>query len=186
MLHFLDAWQEKTKQGLIHLLEEVSLTDELLFIKEELAKIAEELLQNQGFETKIAISKELLSFLHNAATSLFSQRRYEEAECAFCFLVFLESDQYAFWVGLGHAAFGNNNYSVATKAYAMATLLNRASLWPHVWAANVFEADEEYSSTLQALEDALEVYNNNKNQYDIDLKNELSRRVLETKLKLRL
>lgn len=113
-----------------------------------------EVLSGQTWRELLGISESSLQALYKGAKAMFDEKRYREAESAFCFLATLDSSQYAFWLGLGHCCFHNKNFKEATNAYAMASMADSAAVWPHVYAANCFEATSDFHHALIALESA--------------------------------
>jgi len=113
-----------------------------------------EVLSGKTWRELLSISEPSLQALYKGAKHMFDEKRYREAESAFCFLATLDSSQYAFWLGLGHSCFHNKNFKEATNAYAMASMADSAAIWPHVYAANCFEATSDFHHALIALESA--------------------------------
>lgn len=106
----------------------------------------------------LGISDETMEALYKAAKYLFEEGRFGQADAAFSFLTAFDSTNSAFWLGLGHASFHCDNYQKAIQAYAMAHYCDQKSVWPHMYAANTFEAMHNYKQALKALEIARETY----------------------------
>lgn len=123
----------------------------------DLDKAARELLEGKSWKEILEIQNNAIEILYLGAKEIFTQKRYLEATAAFTFLTTLDSKNYTFWIGLGHAAFHNNDFSLAINAYTIASLCNSTSIWPHIYAANVFEAKNDKTQALLALEEAQEL-----------------------------
>lgn len=149
------------------LLELSSLEPEIAldYLEENLAKGFEKLrsfkeLSEKGIKAQemmswskvLGFSDTTMEWLYKAAKHLFDEQRYHEAESAFFFLTALDESCYAFWQGLGHSSYHVNNFPDAIKAYAKAHVCDSTSVWPHIFAANAFEAIQDYHHELMALE----------------------------------
>jgi tetratricopeptide (TPR) repeat protein len=100
---------------------------------------------------------ELLEVLYKAAKSLLDKQRYQDAQSAFTFLTMLDGKQSLFWLGLGHAAFYANNPDLAINSYAMSSMCDPASVLPHLYAADTFEAQKDFTHARRALEEAQKI-----------------------------
>jgi tetratricopeptide (TPR) repeat protein len=125
-------------------------------------------LEGNSISAVLGFSEETLEWLYKGAKHLFEEERYHEAENAFLFITTFDQKNYAFWLGLGHASFHCNNFTNALKAYAMAQALDPSSVWPHVYAANAFEAIQNYHHALVALELADKTSKHSKKERNFD------------------
>jgi len=102
----------------------------------------------------LGLSDTSMQLLYNGAKDLFEKKRYPEAEACFFFLTTVDFSQYAFWLGLGHAAFQLGNINQAINAYETADCCQPGSVWPHIYMANCFETLHDHEESLIALEEA--------------------------------
>lgn len=143
---------------------------------ETVAKLGAELLQGKTWKELLQISNSAIEMLYRGAKSHFDAKSYDKAESAFSFLVVIDPSHYQFWLGLGHSAFNLHHKEKAINAYAMASMVDPVSPWPHIHAANCFEANSDYPHALIALEMAQET-NGNSPQKDHALAVDLSQRI---------
>lgn len=197
----LDAFTKKCRDGFIACVKEVQalgahdpeidvqgLRDDLqqafdqLDSLETVENFGMQVLEGESWSDLLHFKESTLQLLYKGAKHLFDEKRYEEAEQAFSFLITLDAKQYPFWLGLGHAAFHLKNWDLATNAYAMASINDPTSVWPHIYAANCFEAQNNFHHALMALEEALEVYKKGGAE-NKELEEAISRRIAEAKNK---
>lgn len=133
---------------------------------EKVEELGMQLLEGKCCNDLLKLKPNTLKVLYRGASKIFDAGRYQEAVSAFTFLSTLDSKQFAFCNSLGHAAYHSKDYSLATNAYAMASMCDPSSVWPHIYAANAFEAQKDFAHAKLALESAKEVNNlsSHKNQ----------------------
>lgn len=102
----------------------------------------------------LGLTDATMATLYDAAKSHFDSGHFPEAEAAFYFLTTVDVTQYAFWLGLGHAAFRLGNFNQALNAYETAALCQENAVWPEIYIANCYESMSDYLESLQALERA--------------------------------
>lgn len=107
-----------------------------------------------SWKTLLGLDDVTMDLLYRGAKSLFDKGHHPEAEAAFFFLSTVDYAQYAFWIGLGHAAFQLGNLNQALNAYEMADACHPGSIWPHIYMANCFEALRDYEESLICLQAA--------------------------------
>lgn len=112
-------------------------------------------MEGTSWKELLGLSSESVDLLYRGAKDLFEKRHNPEAEAAFFFLSTIDYAQYAFWIGLGHAAFELGNLNQALNAYEMADTCQPGSIWPHIYMANCFEALRDFEESLICLEAAL-------------------------------
>jgi tetratricopeptide (TPR) repeat protein len=135
-----------------------------------------ELLQGKSWNDLLKLKHTTLKALYSGAAKIFDAGRYGDAVAAFTFLSTLDNKQFAFWNSLGHAAYHKKDFTLATHAYAAASMCDPSSVWPHIYAANAFEAKNDLAHALLALESAHEInrLSDHKNQ---DLETTLTSRI---------
>ncbi len=106
------------------------------------------LMQGISWKELLGLDDRTMELLYRGAKYLFDLGHHPEAEAAFFFLTTIDYSQYAFWLGLGHAAFHLNNLNQALNAYEMAEECKPGSIWPNIYMANCFEAQHDYEESL--------------------------------------
>lgn len=130
----------------------------------------------------LGLSDATLQLFYQAAKSLFDCGQHPKAEAAFFFLTTVDYKQYAFWLGLGHAAFHVGNLNQAINAYEMADSCQPGSIYPSLYVANCFEALNDYQEALLALEKADTDYKSQDTK-DPELEHAIRERIMRAKLK---
>ena len=136
-------------------LKELKKGMSLIKTEVDLAEFGQNLLMEKSAKMQLGISNTCMEALYQGAATLFETKEYRRAEQAFFFICTIDPTQYAFWVGLGHASFQEQNYPQAIRAYSMASGIDHSNVWPHIWAANCFEKENETQYAKLALEEAL-------------------------------
>lgn len=155
------------------LLRAFSLFDSVEHVK----KFGEQvLLEGKTWKELLRFKEATFEMLYKGARSIFDAGKYEEAEKAFFVLSLLDSTQFLFWIGFGHSAFQLENYDEALKAYMAACMAAPGVMWPHIYAANCFEAKKDFEGALLALQEAQEI-NNQSEQKNVEVGKELSDRI---------
>lgn len=140
--------------------------------------------QATAWKDLLGITDQSLDLLYRGAKKLTDSNLHPEAEAAYFFLTTIDFKQYSFWLGLGHAAFHLGNLNQAINAYEMAECCQKFSVWPHIYAANCFEALNDHEEALTALETAYKNYQEGSDKEpNLDLA--LQERIAHTKQKLR-
>lgn len=121
-------------------------------------KCAKEVVSGRTWMDLLSLTETTMQLLYIGAQVLFNSKRYSEAEAAFCFLSTIDSMQYAFWAGLGHARYHQQNFPRAIAAYQMAMLCDPFAIWPYFFSANAFEAESDWEQARLMLEDAKSLY----------------------------
>ncbi len=121
---------------------------------ETMQQLAQQMSQGTRFADLIGVPSNCLWMMYKGAKSLFDQKRFQEAEAAFCFLTFMDQSKSAFWMSLGHASFHLNHFSRAATAYQMASVTDSTNFWPFIFLANCYEANEEPHKAQAALMEA--------------------------------
>lgn len=111
-------------------------------------------MEGTSWKSLLGLDDVSMDLLYRGAKSLFEKGHHPEAEAAFFFLSTVDYAQYAFWVGLGHAAFQLGNLNQALNAYEMADTCQPGSIWPHIYMANCFEALRDFEEAHICLEAA--------------------------------
>lgn len=132
------------------LTESFSRLDTVATIKDMSSKVVD----GASWKELLGLSDDTLQILYKGAKRLFDKGNHPQAEAAFFFLTTVDYKQYAFWLGLGHAAFHLANHNQAINAYEMAESCRPGAIWPHIYMANCFEALHDYQESLTALEKA--------------------------------
>jgi len=158
------------------LTESFSRLDTVATIKDMSSKVVD----GTSWKELLGLTDDTLQILYKGAKRLFDNGNHPQAEAAFFFLTTVDFKQYAFWLGLGHAAFHLGNHNQAINAYEMADSCCPSSIWPHIYMANCFEAQMDYQESLTALEKAqLEL--NNSQEKDPHLEVDLRERIANAK-----
>lgn len=126
---------------------------------ETMQHLAQQMSQGTRFSDLIGIKPNCLWMLYKGAKNLAEQKRFQEAEAAFCFLTFMDQSKSAFWLGLGHASFHLNHFSRAATAYQMASVTDSSNFWPFIFLANCYEACDELNKAEAALIEASRLFN---------------------------
>lgn len=159
--------------------EAFSRFDDTVYVLDMATKAA----QGACWKDLLGLTDKTMSRLYEGAKSLFDRGSIPEAEAAFYFLTTVDVSQYAFWLGLGHAAFRLGNFNQSINAYETAVLCEAHSVWPHIYIANCFESMNNYDESLNALELALQECRA-KDTLDKELEGLIVTRIAEAKSKL--
>lgn len=124
---------------------------------EKFTNLGQACLSETTWKDQLGISEKLLSGLYQGAKAVFEKKEYEQAEKAFFVLCSLTPYHFSYWIGLGHSALQNRNYRQAAAAYGMASTLRPDDAWPHIWAANAFEEQNDVTHAKMALSEALQI-----------------------------
>lgn len=111
-------------------------------------------MEGTSWKTLLGLDDVSMELLYRGAKHLFDLGHHPEAEAAFFFLTTVDYAQYAFWLGLGHAAFHLGNINQSINAYEMASTCQPGSIWPHIYMANCFEALHDFEESLICLKAA--------------------------------
>ncbi len=129
----------------------LSRFDTVAKAKDMCAEVAE----GKPWRSLLGLTDRTMELLYSGAKHLFDLGHYPESEAAFFFLSTIDYAQYAFWLGLGHAAFHLGNYNQAINAYEMANACQPGSIWPFIYIANCFEALYDFEESYVQLQNAL-------------------------------
>lgn len=155
-----------------------------VFDSVETAKnLGKQVIEGKTWKELLHLKDSSFEMLYKGARSIFDAGNFEQAEEAFFVLSLLDSKNSLFWIGLGHSAFHAHHHDVALKAYMAASMTDPHSIWPHIYAANCFEAKKDFRHALMALEEAKVIYNHNPHKKNIEIGNELNNRINELKHK---
>jgi superoxide dismutase len=91
--------------------EAFSRFDETVHVLEMSNKASE----GTSWKDLLGLKENTMQHLYTGAKKLFEGGRYPEAEAAFFFLTTVDFSQYAFWLGLGHAAFRFGKHQSGNK-----------------------------------------------------------------------
>ena len=136
------------KENVVHAL---SRFDTVAKAKDMCAEVAE----GKSWRSLLGLTDKTMEHLYRGAKHLFDLGHYPESEAAFFFLSTIDYAQYAFWLGLGHAAFHLGNYNQAINAYEMANSCQPGAIWPFIYIANCFEALFDFEESYLQLQNAL-------------------------------
>ncbi len=148
-----------------------------------LHQMSQQVQTGTAWKELLGITDDSLQLLYRGAKQLVDVGLHPEAEAAFFFLTTVDFKQYAFWLGLGHAAFHLGNINQAINAYEMANSCKPDSFWPHIYAANCFEALNDYHEALESLERADKNYQSVADS-DPQLAQLLQERIAKAKLRI--
>jgi tetratricopeptide (TPR) repeat protein len=154
----LDACQNPL-MSISEVVRELLKCMDVISTPEALSTLGQVLLSGTSWKNHLGISDNCMETLYQGAKCLFDKKDYEQSEKAFFVLCSLEPAQFSHWVGLGHSCFQNKHYEQSINAYSMASILDPHDTWPHVWAANTFEAQKDFAHARMALDEALKLEN---------------------------
>lgn len=112
----------------------------------------------QGFA---GVSDATMEKLYQAAKRLYEQQLFAEAADAFYFLVGLNGEFPAFWLGLANAEFHRKNYKEAIAAYANAIQSNSYDPSIHLSISQCYEALGENDKAISTLDIGLAAIESN-------------------------
>ena len=161
----VDAVKEMARTDSTIDLEALKENVEVAFSRFESVAMAKDMctqvMQGTSWKSLLGLDETSMQLLYKGAKKLFDSLKYPEAEAAFFFLTTIDYAQYAFWLGLGHAAFQLDNINQAINAYEMADSCQPGSIWPHIYMANCFEILHDFEEALVSLQNAeLELISN--------------------------
>lgn len=122
---------------------------------------------NQGVEAQnlVGFDKALMARCYAAACQLIEQKHFSEAAEAFFFLTALCPEEQCYWLGLGSARQGCNDYEAAIDAYEVAAINQIESPVPYFHLSKCLFAIHDRDNALQAIELALE-YSDGISEFD--------------------
>ncbi len=139
-------------------LEDLKENVNIAFSRFESVAIAKDLctqvMQGTSWKSLLGLDETSMDLLYRGAKWLFEAEHYPESEAAFFFLTTVDYAQYAFWLGLGHAAFQLGNVNQSLNAYEMAQTCQPGGIWPHIHMANCFETLRDFEESLLCLQAA--------------------------------
>jgi len=130
----------------------------------DLLQLSESLAKGARCCELLGIKESTMHSLYHAAKALFDQKRHEEAEAAFTFLILLDHGQYAYWLGLGHARAQTKQFVLAIEAYRRAQELEPTLCWPPIFIANCLIERNDFVGAFNELEEAIKLYREDKNR----------------------
>jgi tetratricopeptide (TPR) repeat protein len=155
LLEALDELSHKdTEINLDHLREELQAGFSKLNSLQAIEKMGQEVMQGSTWKKVLGLQESTLNTLYKGAKALFEAGKYSEAEAAFMLLTSLDAAQSTFWLALGHTEFYLNSFAEAINAYEAAGSCESASCWPPLYAANCYEAANDFPKALECAEKA--------------------------------
>ncbi len=110
-----------------------------VFSEEDFASFAQTFLEEGGSLGRLrGLNDTDLEQLYSAGYFLYDHGNHEKASDVFRFLCFYDQLKKRNWMGLGAACQMGKKYEAATKAYAMAVVLDYKDPWPHLHAGECF------------------------------------------------
>ncbi len=198
----LEGPQNRLKNGMVALLSAMSESEvgcDDAEIMDDLAKISnlvvliaddrqrfiDELIDDKTIQEIAGISDGAIEKMYQASKWLYDQKRYQEARDAFGFLTMLNSQKFAFWLGLGNSEYQLQNYSAALYAYAFESRVNPTDYFCHMFACRCYEALNDLDNAKNSLELALYVIGDNPEHQEIKLTLEQHAKRIEIALRKR-
>ena len=182
ILHALIELQKDESQADQIIEDFGKLTNLASLILEDRQNFIDELARDKSLQDIAGISNASLEKMYKAAKYLFDQQRFEEAADAFGFLTMLNSQKFAFWLGLGNSEFQLKKYKAALWAYAFVCRVNPADYYSHIFSCRCYEALDELENAMNALELALYVLEDIPENKELKLTIELHLKRLELAL----
>lgn len=137
--------------------EELHIAIRSINTKDAFVKLEQGFSQERTWKESLGISDICMQSLYEGARSLFERKEFEPACQAFFVICAIDPSQSAYWIGLGHSSFQLQNYEQALVAYAMAGGIDPENAWPHIWAANCFEEENDFPQAKMALNEAISI-----------------------------
>jgi tetratricopeptide (TPR) repeat protein len=150
--------------------------------QEDILRLGENIFLGTSWKEQFGISHDCMQSLYQGASFLFENKDFIQAEKAFFVICSLDPSQFAYWVGLGHSSYQNKHYPQSTSAYGMASGLDPKNAWPHIWAANCFEEEKDYTLASRALHEAITLLSSMKPQ-NVNLISSLEERIQKNQLR---
>lgn len=153
--------QERIKNGALVLFRENQRQelDKLITLASHIADHREMLIEalssGRTIQEIAGISDDGLEMLYQTAKKLYEAKDFQQARDAFSFLCMLNSQKFAFWLGLGNSEFGLQNYDAALFAYAFVAEVNPEDYLCHLFSARCYEELQDKDNAINALELAL-------------------------------
>lgn len=164
----------KLAQSLTELIEQQPelFTQEVFDEIEQIAALSDKIASDEmGYSEHIAKGGSLQEFagvsdaaidkLYQAAKQLYEQKRYDDASDAFYFLVGLNPEFTAFWLGLANAEFHCKRYKEALAAYSNATQAGSYNPIVHLSISQCYQALQDKDSAINTLDVGLTIAQSN-------------------------
>lgn len=126
-------------------------------IRKKIERYSDTLLKEKLFERgtlqqAFSVSPLEMEELYGKGYEWYEQEIYEKAEDCFRWLVLLNPFENRYWLGLGASQQMSGRIESALKAYAVASIIEPESPYPHVYAYECFRLQENFSEAEKALE----------------------------------
>ncbi len=115
-----------------------TLVVELVVSTEQLANVGIEETLKKDLQTIAGISDVSIKALEKIAVAKFEEERFVDCQGLFCLLSLLVPGSSEYWFRLGIAAQKNENFELASKAYAVTLNLNPNNIGSRLFAAQCF------------------------------------------------
>ena len=139
----------------------------------------------EGIMPKDALqcTPEMLESIYAQGYTNYNAGKSEEAERIFKFLVFLDSGQFKYHLGVAAALHQMKKYEDAAQAYITATLIDETNPMPHYHASDCYLELNDPESAQQSLGYALEVCGDEPKWQDLKKQVILMKKTIADKLK---
>ncbi len=129
-----------------------TITDEQLQTVEELTKKC--LLEGASLGSVRGYTSDELEAVYGLAHNAYRQRKYEQAEQLFLFLVENDHAEHRFWMGLAATQQMSEQHRKALVAFGMTAMLDATNPWPSIHACECYLALGERENARLALDAA--------------------------------
>ncbi len=113
---------------------------------------AEHIAQGKSLQEFAAVSDATIDKLYQAAKRIYEQQLFDDAADAFYFLVGLNAEISAFWLGLANAKLHQKSYKEALAAYDSVTQAPSYDPSVHISMSQCYKALGEYDNSINTLD----------------------------------
>ncbi len=178
MLAPLTAFKEKFESGYFTLLSEISKNkeknvDDYKVSEEKLAHIKDSdflmksVLEGDTFQKLLGFTNEQMLDLYEVCTKLIDQKRFEDSQNAFMFLLVLNPTISSFWTGLGVIWQQEHRLQEALFAFKVAIIHKMDSIEPYLSALRCCLEMQDHEEANRLLQIAIEMENEDVSNVDL-------------------
>lgn len=124
-------------------------------LKNNKDQFAEDIKEEKSLQEIAKVSDETIEKMYQAAKKIYEEKQFSDACDAFGFLTLLNDKKYIFWLALANSHFFLKNYESALIAYAIASEINSADIFPHLHSSICYEEIQEFDNAIGELDVAL-------------------------------
>lgn len=118
--------------------------------------VEEQFESNKMIQEILEVSDQRMDQFFFIACNMLKEKKIQESLQTFLFLLFLNSNRYDYWLGLGSANLLQGNYEGAIDAFEMSAMMQPINPIPYFYLSKCLFSMHDRINALQAIELALE------------------------------